>query len=148
MQAVTFHVGQTAIGGSRVYDRYFFPEIEGEAGAYPAKNSSKEENIMSMRIGEDFRNNSMAGVPEKNNQAPGERPEKPETCTGNTDRVDAEIKKLRQEKEQLMKQLREVSGNEKQEAELKQKITEIDVELRMKDNDTYRRQNMEVHMTE
>lgn len=75
----------------------------------------------------------------------GERPEKPETCTSNTDRVDAEVKQLRQEKEQLMQQLRGVSGDEKREAALKQKITRIDVELRMKDNDTYRRQNMDIH---
>lgn len=75
----------------------------------------------------------------------GERPEKPETCTSNTDRVDAEVKQLRQEKEQLMQQLRGASGDEKKEAALKQKITRIDVELRMKDNDTYRRQNMDIH---
>lgn len=75
----------------------------------------------------------------------GERPEKPETCTSNTDRVDAEVKQLRQEKEQLMQQLRGASGDEKREAALKQKITRIDVELRMKDNDTYRRQNMDIH---
>lgn len=75
----------------------------------------------------------------------GERPEKPETCTSNTDRVDAEVKQLRQEKEQLMQQLRGAAGDEKREAALKQKITRIDVELRMKDNDTYRRQNMDIH---
>lgn len=75
----------------------------------------------------------------------GERPEKPEICTSNTDRVDAEVKQLRQEKEQLMQQLRGASGDEKREAALKQKITRIDVELRMKDNDTYRRQNMDIH---
>ena len=44
-----------------------------------------------------------------------------------------------------MQQLRGVSGDEKREAALKQKITRIDVELRMKDNDTYRRQNMDIH---
>lgn len=44
------------------------------------------------------------------------------------DRVDAEVKQLRQEKEQLMQQLRGASGDEKREAALKQKITRIDVE--------------------
>ncbi len=44
-----------------------------------------------------------------------------------------------------MQQLRGASGDEKREAALKQKITRIDVELRMKDNDTYRRQNMDIH---
>ena len=96
---------------------------------------------MSMRIDEGYGNDPMEGVPGGGARVSGERPEKPETCTSNTDRVDAEVKQLRQEKEQL----RGASGDEKREAALKQKITRIDVELRMKDNDTYRRQNMDIH---
>lgn len=100
---------------------------------------------MSMRIDEGYGNDPMEGVPGGGARVSGERPEKPETCTSNTDRVDAEVKQLRKEKEQLMQQLRGASGDEKREAALKQKITRIDVELRMKDNDTYRRQNMDIH---
>lgn len=71
----------------------------------------------------------------------GDCPRRPEVCTTNTDQVDAEIKKLQREKEQLMAQYGKASGDEKQEAELKKKIAQVDMELRLKDNDAYRRQN-------
>lgn len=42
-----------------------------------------------------------------------------------------------------MQQIRKAAGGEKKEAALKEKIARIDMELRLKDNDTYRRQNAE-----
>lgn len=48
---------------------------------------------------------------------------------------------MQREKEQLMAQYGKASGDEKQEAELKKKIAQVDMELRLKDNDAYRRQN-------
>lgn len=71
----------------------------------------------------------------------GGNPPKSEVCTTNTDQVDAEIKKLQREKERLMAQYGKASGDEKQEEELKKKIAQVDMELRVKDNDAYRRQN-------
>lgn len=96
-----------------------------------------------MRINEDYANNYAGGLTEENNRIQGDRPESPETCTTDTDKVDTEIRNLRREKEQLMQQIRKAAGDEKKEAALKEKIARIDIELRLKDNDTYRRQNAE-----
>lgn len=68
--------------------------------------------------------------------------EKPviEKCTVNTDRVDAEIKKLKEQLQTIQKQLSQAENAEEQEA-LKKQLTTIEAELRAKDNDAYRKQN-------
>ncbi len=69
-------------------------------------------------------------------------PEKPaEKCTGNTDKVDREIKKLKEKKKELEQQIRSASGDEKKVRELENKLAQTESELRQKDNDTYRRQH-------
>ena len=64
-----------------------------------------------------------------------------EECTTNTDDVDKEIEKLKEEKKQLEKQIKAAAGDTEKVSELKKKLTMIEGELRQKDNDTYRRQN-------
>lgn len=63
--------------------------------------------------------------------------------TTNTDKVDREIKRLKEERKQLEQQLAS-AGSEAKKKELEQKIAQIEKELSQKDNDTYRRQNAEV----
>lgn len=71
-----------------------------------------------------------------------DNPEKPaEKCTGNTDKVDREIKKLKEKKKELEQQIRSASGDEKKARELESKLAQTESELRQKDNDTYRRQH-------
>lgn len=65
-------------------------------------------------------------------------------CTTNTDKVDREIEKLKEKKQQLEQQIRSASGNEKKVQELEKKLAQIESELSQKDNDTYRRQNAEI----
>lgn len=96
-----------------------------------------------MRINETNVRDYAGEMPEANNQVQGDRAESSETSTTDTGKVDTEIRNLRREKERLMQQIREASGDEKKEAALKEKIARIDMELRLKDNDTYRRQNAE-----
>ena len=96
---------------------------------------------MLMKIGGFYEGSYSGGMSDESLKMHKDTPEKSEVCTTNTDQVDAEIKKLHKEKEQLMAQYRKVSGDEKREAELKEKIARIEMELRLKDNDTYRRQN-------
>lgn len=96
-----------------------------------------------MKINETNARDYAGEMPEANNRVQGGKPENPETCTTDTGKVDTEIKNLRREKERLMQQIREASGDEKKETALKEKISRIDMELRLKDNDTYRRQNAE-----
>lgn len=71
-----------------------------------------------------------------------EQPGKPEKkCTANTDKVEREIRKLKEKKQQLEQQIKSASGDEKEVQELEKKLAEVENELRQKDNDVYRRQN-------
>lgn len=77
-------------------------------------------------------------VPEE--KRPESRGRKAERCTGNTDAVDREIKKLREKREKLEKQLSSETDEAKR-AELERKLSQVESELRQKDNDAYRRQH-------
>ena len=61
-------------------------------------------------------------------------------CTVNTDGVDAEIKKLKEEKQQIEQQIKS-ADNEDKTKELKRQLSQIEAELSTKDNDAYRRQH-------
>lgn len=91
-----------------------------------------------------------AGQPEgekpKTEDPKGSREGKTGSCTGSTDRVDREIKKLKEKKEQLQKRLRTASDPQETE-NLKQQLIQVENELRAKDNDTYRRQHMDISMS-
>ena len=67
-----------------------------------------------------------------------------EKCVTNTDKVDREIKNLKEEKQQLEQQIQSASGDEKKIRELEKKLAQVENELSQKDNDTYRRQNASV----
>ncbi|GFH92088.1 hypothetical protein IMSAGC002_03353 [Lachnospiraceae bacterium] len=67
-----------------------------------------------------------------------------EKCVANSDKVDREIKKLKEKKQQLEQQIRSASGDEKKIRELEKKLAQVENELSQKDNDTYRRQNTSV----
>ncbi len=82
-----------------------------------------------------------------------------EKCVTNTDKVDREIKKLKEKKQQLEQQIQSASGDEtpfghpsmssgdnkeNKIRELEKKLAQVENELRQKDNDTYRRQNASV----
>ncbi|MCI8770726.1 MAG: hypothetical protein HFH73_06195 [Lachnospiraceae bacterium] len=81
------------------------------------------------------------GQPKISSDTPEKSAEK---CTANTDKVDREIEKLKEKKQQLEQQIRPAFGNEKKVRELEKKLARIESELSQKDNDTYRRQNAEI----
>lgn len=81
------------------------------------------------------------GQPKISSDTPEKSAEK---CTTNTDKVDREIEKLKEKKQQLEQQIRSASGNEKKVRELEKKLAQIEGELSQKDNDIYRRQNAEI----
>jgi len=66
--------------------------------------------------------------------------EKTEPCTGNTDKVDREIQKLKKKKEQLEQQIQSETDEKKVE-KLKKELSQVEGELRQKDNEAYRRQH-------
>ena len=65
---------------------------------------------------------------------------KAEECTTNTDAVDREIEKLKEEKRQLEQQV-QAETDENKVKELEKKLAQVEAELNQKNNDTYRRQN-------
>lgn len=83
--------------------------------------------------------------PDEDGRAPkadADHPEKSEEkCVGNTDKVDREIRELKEKKKQLEQQIRSASGEEAKVRELEKKLAQVENELSRKDNDTYRRQN-------
>lgn len=66
---------------------------------------------------------------------------KDDTVTGNTDKVDREIKNLKKKKAKLEQQISQSSDNPKKQEKLQRQLEKINSELKMKDNDSYRRQH-------
>ena len=65
----------------------------------------------------------------------------PKKCTTNTDKVDREIRKLKEQKQQLEQKINAAAGDEEKVKELEKKLSQVEGELSKKDKDTYRRQN-------
>ena len=64
---------------------------------------------------------------------------KSESCTGNTDKVDKEIKRLKKKAEQIEQRINASDGKERE--RLERQLKSIQNELTQKDNDNYRRQH-------
>ena len=64
-----------------------------------------------------------------------------EKCVADTDQVDREIQKLKEQKKQLEQQIKSASADEEKVRELQAKLAQVENELSQKDNDTYRKQN-------
>lgn len=64
-----------------------------------------------------------------------------EECSCNTDKVDDEIKSLKEEKRQIEQQIKNANGDEKKITKLKKRLADIVAELTMKNSDSYRKQN-------
>lgn len=64
---------------------------------------------------------------------------KNETVTANTDKVDREIKNLRNKAQTLTQKLR--SADENTAADIRRELEQVNAELAQNDNDEYRRQN-------
>ena len=64
---------------------------------------------------------------------------KSESCTANTDKVDREIKRLKEKAEQLKQRIASTEGKERE--RLERQLKSIQMELSQKDNDNYRRQH-------
>lgn len=83
-------------------------------------------------------------VPEEDHEPikPLLQAEKPEMgkCTVNTDRVDAEIKKLQEKLAEIQQKVEQAKSPEEK-AELERQLAKVEMELQAKDNDAYRKQN-------
>lgn len=106
------------------------------------KSGSKPSGLY--RLGQDESGNPkvLYDDPKKATAQQKDEPaKKAEECTTNTDNVDREIEKLKEDKKQLEQQIKAAAGDEEKIKELEKKLTQIEGELSQKDNDTYRRQN-------
>lgn len=114
------------------------------------KSGVKPNGLYRLGQGEDGKNKVFFDDPQKTGNADGneesqvrsDSPEKSgEKCTGSTDKVDREIRKLKEKKKQLEQQIKSAAGDEKKIKELEEKLKQVESELSQKDNDTYRRQH-------
>lgn len=101
----------------------------------PERAADAPEQPSELPGADDPEHNEGAEGPDK--QAAGD---KAESCTGNTDKVDREIEKLKKEKEELERQINSETDDTKIK-ELEKKLAQVERELRQRDNDTYRRQH-------
>ena len=92
------------------------------------------------QFGDDKPNRSLMHFTEEDKQRlAGRLPKKSTTIS--TDKVDAEIKLLKNKKAQLEQKISTSQGDN---ADLQNQLAQIDNELRQKDNDTYRKQHSKV----
>lgn len=69
------------------------------------------------------------------------KPEEEEKCTANTDRVDAEIEALKKKRQQLEQQITGASDDPDKKQKLEKELQAVEQELKLKDNDSYRKQH-------
>jgi len=133
-------------------DRYVPAEDKEAIGLYELY--SDEKGVLSVKFdkpecGEDDKAADEKKADEKANEADKadkskasedggkDKKVKSEKCTGNTDKVDREIERLKKKAEQLEMQLRSADGGKAE--EISRKLKQVESELARKDNDTYRR---------
>lgn len=102
-------------------------ETDGEKAPTPAEQAAEEEKAAEER---------------KAAEEKEEKKAETKTTTINTDRVDREIEELKEETKDIAQQLRTAVGERAE--ELEQKLLLDKIELRLKDNDTYRRAHSQV----
>ena len=118
------------------YDEYIPGEKREPIGLY--KLSHDDEGNPIIEFDDPMKADNAS--PKEAAPAKGEPGRKAETCTTNTDKVDREIEKLKEERDQLEQQIRTTKDPDKAE-DLKRQLAQLENELRQKDNDAYRRQN-------
>ncbi len=88
-------------------------------------------------------------IPEKPQPTPGlyskdGKKDGGEEVTGSTDKVDAEIKKLKEKKAKLKQEIARAKNDPEKLEKLQKQLDQVENELRVKDTDSYRRQHMQV----
>ena len=62
-------------------------------------------------------------------------------CTVDTDKVDREVEKLKKKQSEIEQQIARAQDNPEEAEKLRKQLDQVNQELKMKDNDTYRRQH-------
>ena len=108
------------------------------AGVYKISRDEKGRPVVETGQKPQERQKQVSGEPDEQ----GEQPIIMKT-TGNTDQVDREIENLKQAKTQMEQKIA-AAKDEREKQVLKTRLEQVKAELRMKDNDTYRRQHMQI----
>lgn len=88
-------------------------------------------------------------IPEKKQPTPGlyrkdGKKDSEEEVIGSTDKVDAEIKKLKEKKAKLEQEISRAQNDPEKLEKLQKQLNQVENELRVKDTDSYRRRHMQV----
>lgn len=120
------------------YDTYEAQPEQQTPGLYQVTRDEEGRQIIQI-------DKSWETAQEENNAEPQNESEKPiiVKTTGNTDKVDREIEKLKQTQAQLQQKIAAAKEPTDKEA-LETQLALVEAELKLKDNDTYRRQHMEI----
>ncbi len=116
------------------YDRYVPNDNDSEsAGIYSMEYDDEGNPIVSYDSPEEMKSDEREPV-----KSDDDEQEKSESCTANTDKVDAELKRLKEKQEQLEQQLMSANDEERKKL-LEKQLAAIESELAQKDTDSYRR---------
>lgn len=120
------------------FDTYEAQPRQQSAGVYQVTHDEEGRQIIQV----DKSWETAQEEPKAESQNEGEKPNIVKT-TLNTDKVDKEIEKLKQTQAQLEQKI--AAAKEPQDKEtLETQLAQVEAELKLKDNDTYRRQHMEI----
>lgn len=119
-----------------VFDRSDSAEKSKQADATEGKEQNRELPKAASDPNEDGVKPEKGDVPKKSGDKGQDK-----SCTVNTDKVDAEIKKLKEQKQQIEQQLNSVRDDEEKRKDLEQRLSQVESELRAKDSDSYRKQH-------
>lgn len=108
----------------------------------PAPKADPDQNSPQKVNGEEKDPKKTDEDEDKNNKS-GKKAgrKKAERCIGNTDEVDREIRKLKKKRDQLKQQLAQAKEDPEKEAKIQKQLAQVENELKMKDNEGYRRQH-------
>ncbi|MDE6760943.1 MAG: hypothetical protein K2J90_09740 [Lachnospiraceae bacterium] len=156
---------QKALAVSEPWDEYISSEKSGKepTGLYRIGQDDNgnrkiffdDPNMDDRATAKENDDRSKGGTDGKEPKVSGNHPGKlVDRCVANTDKVDREIKKLKEKKQQLEKQIQSASGgemssgypampfgdkDERKIQNLEKQLVQVENELRQKDNDIYRR---------
>lgn len=127
-------IGQQTAGTSEIQKPR---RAAGEEELQEKQKRAEEQNSLSRPRYDEY-------IPEKKEAPSGK--EGPEKCIGNTDKVDREIEKLKQKRNELEKQLGGAEEGTEEWKRIRKQLEQVEAELKRKDTDSYRRQHTKIQM--
>lgn len=127
------------------FDTYEAQPQQQSAGIYQVAHDEEGNKIIQVDKSLETAQEQPKAEPQddsKKSNNDGEEPTIVKT-TVNTDKVDNEIKKLKQKQAQLEQKIASAKNQNDKES-LETQLAQVEAELKLKDNDTYRRQHMQI----